>query len=183
MVRARYGSCRFGSMFWSNSKTSGLDKNWPKTVLLPQQSKTALNWTVLVPKAVWKSNTKLCCFDKNWPKRYYFHSRAKQLWTEPLLYPKPSEKVIANCVVSTRTGQNGFTSTAEQKFHSFEKNCSLYPKLYLKLCPSTTGAPTHWSAQDTNPNEPRDPCNLMWVYGRHQEPIDLSLCITTIILK
>ena len=44
--------------------------------------------------------------------------------------PKPSEKVIPKCVVSTRTGpkgQKGITSTSEQD--SLE-NCLLYLKLY-----------------------------------------------------
>ena len=82
-------------------------QDWPRTVLLPSQSKTALNRTAFVfpvcglakagperyyfqaKASSFKNRTAfalpVCCLAKTGPERSYFTVRAKQLWTEPFL--------------------------------------------------------------------------------------------------
>ena len=118
-------------IFWSNSKTNGLDTKWPKTVLLPQQSKTAWNsFEKVIPNCVVSTRTG--------QKRYYFHSRAKQLGTQPFLYtPSRLKKVIPNCFVSARTGpkQYYFHSRAKQLVRLVTAPF-LYPKQSEKVIPN-----------------------------------------------
>ena len=53
-AREKVGKSRFTVFCLTDANLCCFDKNWPKTVLFPQQSKTAWNWTVFVPQAVGK---------------------------------------------------------------------------------------------------------------------------------
>ena len=141
-------------IFWSNSKTSPLDTIWHKTVWLPQQCETVSNWTVFVLQAVWKSNSPNSVVStRTRPKRYYFHSRANQFWTEPFLYPKPSEKVIPNSVVSTRTvGLHNPRNNHHWGFRQLPIRCFRAPCHRDVICPLdlVTKKPLSLSILDRN---------------------------------
>jgi hypothetical protein len=59
-----------------NSRNMWFGQDWPTTVLLPSQGKTALNRTVFVFSAALKVIPKKCGFAKTGPDRYYFQVKA-----------------------------------------------------------------------------------------------------------
>ena len=103
-----------------NSRNMWFGQDWPTTVLLPSQGKTALIRTVFVFPAAFKSNSQKMCFCQDWPRTVLLPSQSKQLWTELFLCFQWRLKVIPkNC---------GFAKTSPDRYSfqvkasSFEQN-------------------------------------------------------------
>ena len=95
-------------------------QDWPTTVLLPSQGKTALNRTVFVLPEALKVIPETCGLAKTGPEPVLLPSQSKQLWTEPLLCFQWRLKVIPKKCAFAKTGPERYYF--QVKASSFEQN-------------------------------------------------------------
>ena len=79
-------------------------QDWPRTVLLHSQSKTALNRTVFVFPVAFKVIPETCGLVKTGPQRYYFQVRAQQALNRTVFVLPAALEVIPETCGLAKTG-------------------------------------------------------------------------------